>query len=37
MNIDMLTPKQAARCVGEINKRWVSKREEFIKGKQDIA
>ena len=37
MSIDMLTPKQAARCVGEINKRWVSKREECIKGKQDVA
>ena len=37
MSIDMLTPKQAAQCVGEINKRWVSKREAFIKGKQDVA
>ena len=37
MSIDMLTPKQAARCVGEINKRWVSKREECIKRKQDVA
>lgn len=37
MSIDMLTPKQAAQQVGEINKCWVSKRENFIKDKQSVA
>ena len=37
MSIDMLTPRQAALCVGEINKRWISKRELCIKEKQQIC
>ena len=37
MSIDMLTPKQVAQQVGEINKRWVSKREECIKDKLGVA
>ena len=31
MSIDMMTPREAASCVGEITKRWKSYREIHIK------
>ena len=31
MSIDMMTPKEAAECTGELKKRWKSYREEYIK------
>ena len=33
MSIDMMTPQEAAKCVGEINKRWISYRSIAIKGR----
>ena len=35
MSIDMMTPREAAMCVGEITKRWTSYRELFIKRKEN--
>lgn len=35
MSIDMMTPKEAALCVGEITKRWTSYREMHIKENQN--
>ena len=34
MSIDMMTPREAAKCTGELNKRWTSYRQEHIKAKQ---
>ena len=34
MSIDMMTPRQAAKCTGELKKRWTSYREKYIKEKQ---
>ena len=34
MSIDMMTPSMAARCDGEIPKRWISYRERAIRKKQ---
>jgi putative transposase len=34
MSIDMMTPKKADQCTGEIPKRWTSFRENHIKEKQ---
>ena len=34
MSIDMMTPSMAARCDGEIPKRWISYRERAIREKQ---
>ena len=31
MSIDMMTPRQAAACTGELRKRWISYRELYIK------
>lgn len=31
MSVDMMTPREAARCNGEIRKWWISYREEVIK------
>ena len=30
-NIDWKTPSEAALCTGELKKKWVSRRENFIK------
>jgi len=35
MSIDMMTPEEAANCVGEIKKRWISYRSIAIKGRLD--
>ena len=35
MSIDMMTPREAALCVGEITKRWKSYREIHIKENQN--
>ena len=35
MSIDMMTPREAALCVGEITKRWISYREIHIKENQN--
>lgn len=32
MSLDWKTPAQAARCTGELEKKWVSYRENAIKG-----
>ncbi len=32
MSLDMMTPAQAAQCMGEVRKRWRSFRDEAIKG-----
>lgn len=37
MSIDMMTPREAALCVGEITKRWTSYRELYIKKNQDAC
>ena len=37
MSIDMMTPREAARCTGELKKRWTSHRQEYIKAKQPEA
>lgn len=37
MSIDMMTPAQAALCVGEITKKWTSYRELAIRNKQENA
>ena len=37
MSIDMMTPKEAALCVGEITKRWTSYREMHIKENQNTS
>ena len=37
MSIDMMTPKEAALCVGEITKRWTSFREIHIKEHQSFC
>ena len=37
MSIDMKTPAEAALCEGEINKLWVSYRENAIRAKQQAA
>ncbi len=37
MSIDMMTPAQAALCVGEITKKWTSYREIAIRNKQENA
>ena len=34
MSIDMMTPKEAAACTGELKKHWTSYREIHIKEKQ---
>ena len=34
MSIDMMTPKEAAACTGELKKHWTSYREMHIKAKQ---
>ena len=34
MSIDMMTPKEAASCTGELRKHWTSYREMHIKAKQ---
>lgn len=34
MSIDMMTPREAAKCTGELKKRWTSHRQEHIKAKQ---
>ena len=34
MSIDMMTPKEAAACIGELKKHWTSYREMHIKEKQ---
>jgi len=34
MSIDMMTPKEAAACTGELKKHWTSYREIYIKEKQ---
>ena len=31
MSIDMMTPRQAAKCTGELKKHWTSYREQYIK------
>ena len=36
MSIDMMTPIQAARLSGEVEKKWYSYREEAMKNKLDI-
>ena len=36
MSIDMMTPSMAARCDGEIPKRWISYRERAIRKKQAL-
>lgn len=37
MSIDMMTPREATHCVGEITKRWTSYREKHIKEKQNAC
>jgi transposase InsO family protein len=37
MSIDMMTPEEAAKCNGKIDKKWYSYREEAIKRRQDDA
>ena len=37
MSIDMMTPKEAANCTGELRKHWKSYRQEHIKAKQAQA
>jgi hypothetical protein len=37
MSIDMMTPEEAAKCNGKIDKKWYSYREEAIKRMQDDA
>ena len=34
MSIDMMTPKEASNCTGELKKHWTSNREMHIKAKQ---
>ena len=31
MSLDWMTPAQAALCTGELKKKWVSRREKYIK------
>ena len=37
MSIDMMTPREAANCTGELRKHWKSYRQEHIKAKQAEA
>ena len=37
MSIDMMTPREAANCTGELKKHWKSHRQEHIKAKQAAA
>jgi transposase InsO family protein len=37
MSIDMMTPREAANCTGELKKHWKSHRQEHIKAKQAEA
>ena len=37
MSIDMMTPREAANCTGELKKHWRSLRQEHIKAKQAEA
>ena len=37
MSIDMMTPRDAANCTGELKKHWKSYRQEHIKAKQAEA
>ena len=37
MSIDMMTPREAANCTGELKKHWKSYRQEHIKAKQAEA
>ena len=37
MSIDMMTPREAASCTGELKKHWTSHRQEHIKAKQAEA
>lgn len=37
MSINLMTPKEAAKCVGEITKRWISHREIYIKEKANAC
>lgn len=37
MSIDMMTPREASRCSGELRKRWTSHRELHIRAEQETA
>ena len=37
MSIDMMTPTDAATCVGELNKKWISFRTKAIKANSENA
>ncbi len=37
MSIDMMTPREAAACSGEIRKHWVSYREKYIREEDNAA
>lgn len=37
MSINMMTPKQASLCEGDIPKKWKSYREDYLRGRQDAC